>query len=340
MTGGRYAESGVDIGAGDAAKQRIGELVRATHTAASRGLVGGFGGMFRVPADIADPVIVASTDGVGTKVLVAIEAGKHDTVGEDLVNHCVNDILVHGARPAGFLDYFATGKLDADILAEVVSGVARGCRAHGMPLLGGETAQMAELYGEHEYDLAGTIIGVVSEREALHGDRVQAGDVLVGYAANGFHTNGYTLVRRVLRDDLHLGVHDPFPETNETVAEVLLCVHRSYFAAIWPVRTTVHALAHITGGGIPGNLDRVLPKTIDAVVRDLSWPQPVACRVIQKAGRIERDEMRRVFNMGVGMIAVCAEPDIPAVRAAATSAGVDTWVIGRTEPGTGAVRYE
>jgi phosphoribosylformylglycinamidine cyclo-ligase len=222
----------------------------------------------------------------------------------------------------------------------VVSGVARGCRAHGMPLLGGETAQMAELYGEHEYDLAGTIIGVVGEQDALHGDRVQAGDVLVGYAANGFHTNGYTLVRRVLADDLKLGVHDRFPETGETVAEVLLCVHRSYFAAVWPVRTTVHALAHVTGGGIPGNLDRVLPKTVDAVVQDGSWPVPVACRVIQDAGRVAVEEMRRVFNLGVGMIAVCAAGDVPAVRAAATSAGVDTWVIGRTEPGSGVVRYE
>lgn len=336
----RYADAGVDIVAGDRAKRRIGELVRATQTGASLGAIGAFGGMIRVPADVADPVIVASTDSVGTKVLVAIQAGRHDTVGEDLVNHCVNDILVHGAKPAGFLDYFATGRLDADVLADVVSGVARGCRAHGMPLMGGETAQLGDLYREGDYDLAGTIIGIVGEKDALHGDHVVPGDVLVGYEASGFHTNGYSLVRRVLKDDLHLGVHDPFPETGGTVADVLLAVHRSYFDAIWPVRTVVHALAHITGGGIPGNLDRVLPDRVDAVVHGAAWPMPLACRVIQEAGRIDTHEMRRVFNLGVGMIAVCAAGDVDRVRAAATGAGVTTWVIGSAVPGSGAVRFE
>ncbi len=336
----RYAAAGVDLGAAERAKSRIGALVQSTRTAGSLGAVGGFGGLVRVPKGVVDPVLVASTDGVGTKVMVAIQAGRHDTVGEDLVNHCVNDILVHGARPLGFLDYFATGRLEPDIAEAVVSGVARGCRAHAMPLVGGETAEMPDVYREGEYDLAGTIIGVVAEADALHGDRVRPGDVLVGYAANGFHTNGYSLVRRVLKDDLRLGVHDRFPDTTESVADVLLCVHRSYYAAIWPVRTAVHALAHITGGGIPGNLDRVLPNTVDAVVDERTWPLPVACRVIQEAGRVGVDEMRRVFNMGVGMIAVCDPADVGQARSAAASAGVDTSVIGRTVPGTGVVRYE
>lgn len=336
----RYAAAGVDIAAGDKAKARIGALVRGTWTAASLGKVGAFGGMVRLPADVPDPVLVASTDSLGTKGLVALAAGRHDTVGEDLVNHCVNDILVHAARPIGFLDCFSAGRLDADVLAAVVEGVARGCRAHGMPLLGGETAQLPDIYEPGDYDLSGTIIGVVSERETLHGDRVQAGDVLLGYAASGFHTNGYTLVRRVLFDEMGLGMQDEFPGLGRSVAEVLLAVHRSYFAAIWPVRQVVHALAHITGGGIPGNLNRVLPASIDAVIADGTWEVPQWCRVVQEGGHVDSGEMRRVFNMGVGMVAVCAPDDVGGVREAARAAGVDTWVIGTTMPGRGQVRWE
>ncbi len=336
----RYRAVGVDLSVAERAKARLGELVGGTRTGGSRGAIGGFGGMVRVPPDVPDPVLVASTDSVGTKVLVAIAAGRHDTVGECLVNHCVNDILVHGAKPLGFLDYFATGKLDPDVLADVVSGVAGGCRAHAMPLLGGETAQMPDLYRAGEYDLAGTIVGVVSEAEALHGDRVRAGDVLIGYAASGFHTNGYSLVRRVLFDEMGLGVDDRFPETTRSVADVLLEVHRSYFAAIWPVRSRVHALAHITGGGIPGNLNRVLPQDVDATVIAGRWPVPVWCDVVQRGGRVSDEEMRHVFNLGVGMIGACAAADVDAVRRAAAAAGVETWDIGVTVTGSGAVRWE
>ena len=336
----RYRRAGVDLAAAVAAKARIAELVRGTRTAASAGAVGAFGGLVRIPSDVPKPLLVASTDGVGTKVLVAIRARRHDTVGEDLVNHCVNDILVHGARPIGFLDYFASGRLDPAVAAEVVSGVARACRAHGMPLVGGETAEMPDVYRPGEFDLAGTILGVVAEDEALHGDRVRPGDVLVGYASSGFHTNGYSLLRRVLFGDLELGLDDPFPEAGATVGAVLLAVHRSYFAAVWPVRSRFHALAHITGGGIPGNLVRVLPGTTDAVVRDGSWPVPAPFRVVQRGGGVGDEEMRSVFNLGVGLIGVCAATEVSAVRAAAREAGVETWEIGAVERGEGRVRWE
>ena len=337
---GRYAAAGVDISAGDAAKARIGALVRGTWTSGSLGAIGAFGGMVRIPPDVKNPVIVASTDSLGTKGMVAQLAGRHDTVGEDLVNHCVNDILVHAARPLGFLDCFSAGKLDADVLAAVVEGAARGCRNHQMPLLGGETAQLPDIYEPEDYDLSGTIIGVVAEHEALHGDKVAAGDVLVGYAASGFHTNGYTLVRKVLFEDNGLKLGSRYPGTDRTVEDVLLEVHRSYFSAVWPVRHTVHALAHITGGGIPGNLNRVLPKSVDAAIEDSSWPVPAYCAAIQDLGRVAPDEMKRVFNMGIGMIAVCAPKDADAVRAAAASAGVETWTIGRiVANGAGVVRW-
>ena len=342
--GGRYRAAGVDLRAAELAKARIAELVKGTRTAGSLGAVGAFGGLVRVPADVPKPVLVASTDSVGTKILVAIRAGRHDTVGEDLVNHCVNDILVHGARPIAFLDYFASGQLDADlgadIVADVVSGVARGCRAHGMPLVGGETAQLPDVYQPGDYDLAGTIIGVVSEDEAIHGDHVAVGDVLVAYEASGFHTNGYSLVRRVVFDAMRLGMDDELPGTGRSVVEVLLTVHRSYFAAVWPVRHAVHALAHVTGGGIPGNLNRVLPGSVDAVVDDGAWTMPAWCRAIQHGGSVSEAEMREVFNLGVGMIAVCAPAAVDEVRAGAKSAGVPTWIIGRVAPGSGRVRWE
>jgi len=336
----RYRRAGVDLAAAEAAKARIAELVRGTRTAASAGAVGAFGGLVRVPSDVPKPLLVASTDGVGTKVLVAVRARRYDTVGEDLVNHCVNDILVHAARPIGFLDYFASGRLDPAVAAEVVSGVARACRAHEMPLVGGETAEMPDVYRPGEFDLAGTILGVVAEDEALHGDRVRSGDVLVGYASSGFHTNGYSLLRRVLFGDLELGLDDPFPDCGATVGDVLLAVHRSYFSAVWPVRSRFHALAHITGGGIPGNLVRVLPSTTDAVIRERSWPVPAPFRVVQAGGSVGEEEMRNVFNLGLGLIGICAAREVSAVRAAAREASIETWEIGAVEQGRGRVRWE
>ena len=335
----RYAAAGVRLDAADEAKRRIAALVRTTRTSLAVGEIGAFGGMVRVPPGYERPVLVLSTDGVGTKVLVAARAGVHDTVGEDLVNHCVNDILVHGARPLAFLDYLATAELDPDTAAAIVTGIARGCRAHDMTLAGGETAQLPDLYQPGQYDLAGTIVGVVEEQAALHGDLVRPGDVLVGYASNGLHTNGYTLARRIVFDELRLDVQDPFPETGRTVAQVLLDVHVSYAAAVTPVLPRLHALAHITGGGIAGNLVRVLPAGCEAVVSARAWPWPTLFRVLMRAGDVSLGEMRRVFNLGVGMIAVAGRDDTEAVIAAARRAGSTAWMIGEVRAGTRGVTF-
>ncbi len=340
MTGRQYAAAGVDLAAADDAKARIGRLVAATRTTLAAGTVGAFGGMVRLPAGLRSPLLVMSTDGVGTKVLVARQAGRLDTVGEDLVNHSVNDILVHGARPIAFQDYVAGAGLGVDQIADLVTGVARGCRAHGMVLSGGETAQMPGLYRHGDFDLAGTILGVVEEDEALHGDRVVPGDVLLGLASTGLHTNGYTLARRVLFDTMRLGVHDAAPGLGCTVADALLAVHRSYAEALTPCLARVHALAHITGGGIPGNLVRVLPPDCDAVVRRGSWPVPPLFDLIQRGGGVTDEEMQDVFNLGVGMIVVADPGEVDAILAAAAAAGVEGWVIGEVRAGSGAVRLD
>ena len=339
MSGSQYAEAGVDLVSADAAKERIGELVKGTRTALSTGLVGAFGGMVRIPAGMRKPTLVLSTDGVGTKVLVALQAGRCDTVGEDLVNHSVNDILVHAARPIAFMDYIAGAGLTVGQIAGIVEGIARGCRAHDMALAGGETAQMPGLYQHGHYDLAGTIIGVVEEDEALHGDHVQPGDVLLGYASTGLHTNGYTLARRVVFDKAGLRLDETLGETGQTAADALLAVHRSYVPAIWPVIGSMHALAHITGGGIAGNLVRVLPEHAAAVVDPKAWTRPALFRFIQRAGTVDEAEMRDVFNLGIGMIGVLPAGAVASAQAAARTAGVETWVIGDVRAGARDVRF-
>lgn len=330
----RYRAAGVDLDAAAEARDRIARLVESTRTGLARGRVGQFGGMVRVPEGVERPTLVVSADGVGTKVLVAIRVGKHDTVGEDLVNHSVNDVLVHGATPIAFLDYVAIARVPTETIAAIVEGVARGCRNHGMTLAGGETAQLPDLYQPGHYDLAGTIIGVVDEDEALHGDRVRAGDALVGYEASGLHTNGYTLARRIVFGELKLGPDDEFPHTGRSVAEVLLTVHRSYWRAVAPALGGIHALAHVTGGGIPGNLTRSLPAGLGAACR-VSWPVPAVFRVLEAAGGVSSDEMFRVFNMGIGMVAIVPPQNVDRVRETASAAGVDTWVIGEVVEGTG-----
>jgi phosphoribosylformylglycinamidine cyclo-ligase len=339
VSGSQYAQAGVDLVSAEAAKARIGELVRGTRTALSTGLVGAFGGMVRIPAGMRKPTLVLSTDGVGTKVLVALQAGRWDTVGEDLVNHSVNDILVHAARPIAFMDYIAGAGLTVGQIAGIVEGIARGCRAHDMALAGGETAQMPGLYQHGHYDLAGTIIGVVEEDEALHGDHVRAGDVLLGYASTGLHTNGYTLARRVVFEKAGLGLDDVLGDTGQSAADALLAVHRSYVPAIHAVLGSMHALAHITGGGIAGNLVRVLPEHVQAVVEPAAWPRPALFRFIQQAGTVDEAEMREVFNLGIGMIGVLPADGVAAAQAAARVAGVQTWVIGDVRAGARDVRF-
>lgn len=332
-----YRSAGVDLGAAEDARGRLKALVESTLTAGARGPFGGFGGMFRMPDDVRRPVLVASADGVGTKIKVAIEARRHDTVGHDLVNHCTNDILVQGARPLFFLDYVAFGRLEPAVAEAVVAGVAAGCRENGCALIGGETAEMPGLYTPPDYDLAGFIVGYVDEERVLGPDRVRDGDVLLGLESNGLHTNGYSLARRIVAERLRLGPNDAFPGGGGSVADVLLRVHRSYLRALAPVLDRIHAMAHITGGGLEGNVNRVLPGGLDAVIDTSTWTVPREFTVLAEAGEVARGEMFRAFNMGVGMVVITTPDDAAAVMHGAASAGVRCWRLGNVEPGSGRV---
>jgi len=332
-----YRTAGVDIDAADEAKRRITAHVLSTLTSGARGEFGGFGGMFRMPTDVPKPVLVASADGVGTKVKVAIEAARYDTVGHDLVNHCVNDILVQGASPLFFLDYVAFGALDPRAVEGVVAGVAAGCRENGCALLGGETAEMPGVYTPPDYDLAGFIVGYVDEDAILGPQRVREGDVIIGIESSGLHTNGFSLARRIVNDRMKLGVHDRFPGADATVADVMLRVHRSYLSVLRPTLSRIHAMAHITGGGLPGNLNRALPKTLDAVVDAASWEVPNLFIQLEQAGGVDRQEMFRTFNMGVGMAVITPESEAGAVISTAEDQGVHAWRLGSVQRGTGQV---
>ena len=333
----RYGSAGVDIDASNAAKKRIRKLAESTFTKGVVGGFGGFGGMFRIPPNLEKPVLVSSADGVGTKIKVAIDAGRHDTIGRDLVNHCVNDILVQGALPLFFLDYIAFGTLDPTVAEAVVAGVAAGCRENGCALIGGETAEMPGLYAAPDYDLAGFIVGYVEENRILGPHAVRPDDVLIGLPSSGLHTNGYSLARKIIAERLKLRMGDVFPGGGGTVADVLLAEHRSYLAAVKPVLDRIHAMAHITGGGLPENLDRALPQSLDAVIDTSSWKVPAVFRVLQEAGSVEPAEMFRTFNMGVGMVVICAPSDAKAVLSAASAAGVAGWILGTLRSGSGAV---
>ncbi len=339
MSEPQYAAAGVDLAALHQAKERISAAVAGTRTSLSVGQTGAFGGMLRIPDGFRRPVLVLSTDGVGTKVLVARMAGVFSTVGEDLVNHSVDDILVHGAQPIGFQDYIGANGLTEQNLADLVEGVARGCRAHDMALTGGETAALPDLYRPGDYDLAGTIVGVVEESAALHGDRIRAGDVLVGYQSSGLHTNGYSLARKILFDRLKLSIDAELRETGTTVAAALLAVHRSYYRAVVPVLDRVHGIAHITGGGIPGNLVRVLPPDREAVIDAASWTWPPLFTLLMRAGGVSLAEMRDVFNLGMGLVVAVARSDVESVRAAAEHVGTPTWIAGEIRAGPRGVRF-
>jgi len=337
-----YKQSGVDIDAGNEVVRRIRGLARGTYTPAVLSELGSFGGLFHLGAGRRDPVLVASADGVGTKLRVAFLSGIHDTIGVDLVNHCVNDILVQGAEPLFFLDYLATGRLDPDVAVKIVEGLSRACRENGCALLGGETAEMPGFYADGEYDLAGFIVGAVERDRLIDGRGIAAGDALVGVPSSGLHTNGYSLARRIVFETLKLDVHDRVPELGASVASALLAPHRSYLSLVRPLLASgvLKGMAHITGGGITENLPRVLPKGTEAVVRLGSWEVPAIFRWLQSAGRVPIDDMLRTFNMGVGLILVVAAADADSVLGALAESGEPAArVIGRIAPGEPRVHY-
>src|SRR5437870_7883684 len=341
-----YARAGVDVDLGNSLKRRIQSLVRKTHGAEVLGKIGGFGGLFAPNLrGMRKPVLVASVDGVGTKLKIVFAANKHDTVGADLVNHCVNDIAVVGARPLFFLDYIGAEKLEPRVFSELLGGFTKACRAASCALIGGETAQMPGMYQRGEYDLAGCIVGVVDRGEIINRSRVRVGDVVLGLPSNGLHTNGYSLARKILFERLKLKLSSRIPGVRGTLGEELLRVHRNYQPLLAKVpRGMIHGLAHITGGGLIDNLPRVLPKKCDAVIETKSWRVPSIFKIVQQNGHVSSVEMYQVLNMRMGMVAIVAERDakravsILAASRTDSSRGEHTRRIGRIERGKGKIR--
>ena len=310
----RYAEAGVDLSAAEGVTEKLVQLVESTRGPEVLSLPGGFGGLFDVGGlTESHPVLVSSTDSVGTKVKVAVAAGMHDGLGRDIVNHCINDILVCGARPLFFLDYLGIGKLPVDVVPRVVSGVAEACRAAGCALLGGETAEMPSVYSAGEYDLVGAIVGVVDREKILDGKRIAAGQAVYGLPSSGLHTNGYTLARKVLFEELRYNMSDEIDGDARPLGTILLEPHRSYLAELWPLlaENRVAGLVHITGGGFVGNIRRILPEGTAVEIDRSAWTPPPVFRVLAEKGDISRDEMYRVFNMGIGMVVIMDARDEP-----------------------------
>jgi len=334
----RYAAAGVDIDAKVAALSGAAAAIRSTFTPEVLGDIGGFGGLFRPDfSAYRDPVLVASTDGVGTKLKIAFETGRHDSCGADLVNHCVNDILVQGAKPLFFLDYVAAGKLEPEVLRQVIEGMARACRENGVALLGGETAEMPGFYAAGEYDVAGTIVGVVEREKILDGSRVRAGDLALGLPSAGLHTNGYSLAREVLFGRLGGRPQDHLPELEgASIADALLAPHLSYRRVLEPLlaEELVHAMAHITGGGFYDNIPRVLPEGLEVVVKSGAWPVPAIFEIIERAGEVSFEEMHRVFNMGIGMVVFVASESLSRVSRLWSETGERWYAIGNVRSGS------
>jgi phosphoribosylformylglycinamidine cyclo-ligase len=339
-----YSDAGVNIDEADRAVSAIRKMARATFTKGVLTDIGSFGGCFQLPK-MKQPVLVSSVDGVGTKLKIAFATGRHDTIGEDLVNHCVNDIAVQGAKPLFFLDYMATGKLDAHVAAQVVSGMARGCKANGCALIGGETAEMPGMYIDGEYDLAGTIVGAVEKSRIITGAKVKAGDILLALASTGLHTNGYSLARKLLFEVAKLSHDSHLTETGSILADELLQVHRSYLnpISILVKAKALVAAAHITGGGMTDNLPRVLPKGLAAAIQTNSWQVPPLFQMLQKIGQVPDDDWRRTFNLGVGMIFVIPQKKLDEALRVLKRAKEKAWVIGEIIPqrrGKGRVEYK
>ena len=332
-----YKASGVDIDAGNETVRRIRGLARSTFTSGVLSEIGSFGGLFRLePGQYKDTVLVASADGVGTKLKVAFMTNRHDTIGADLVNHGVNDILVQGAEPLFFLDYLATGRLSPAVAESIVGGIAAACRENGCALLGGETAEMPGFYGDGEYDVAGFIVGAVERSRLINGRAIATGDVLVGVPSSGLHTNGYSLARRVIFEHLRLQVDSYVPELSGTMADVLLAPHRSYLPIIKPLLDggRIKGMAHITGGGITDNLPRVLPHGTAAVVTTSAWEVPPLFTWLERSGGIPREDMMRTFNMGIGLIIVTGRDHAePLIDELAARGGKDARVIGEVVAG-------
>lgn len=337
-----YASSGVDINRQDEALRRIKPHVKATKTPGVRSDIGLFGGLFDARFVETKPILVSSMDGVGTKMKVARRAGIWDTVGQDLVNHCINDILVQGARPLFFLDYIAAQQLEPEVIEQIVKGMATACQASGSALIGGELAEMPGVYAEGEVDVAGTIVGVVDEADLLPRlEAMAAGDVLLGLPSSGLHTNGYSLARKVCFELEKLGVNDPLPGTTTTVAQALLAIHRSYLAQVMPL-VKAHqlvAMAHITGGGLTDNLPRVLPETLDAEIDTGSWQIPPLFTFLMEKGGLSLEDARQALNLGVGMVLVVKADRTAAVLDQLHAAEEPAWVLGRLVPGSGQVSY-
>jgi len=338
-----YKSSGVDIDAGNETVRRIKRLAKATFTPGVLSDIGSFGGLFKLDtAAFKEPVLVSSADGVGTKLKVAFMANRHRTIGADLVNHCVNDILVQGATPLFFLDYLATGRLSPDIAEQIVEGLAKACTDNGCALLGGETAEMPGFYNDGEYDVAGFIVGAVDRSQIVDGRAIAVGDVLIGLPSSGLHTNGYSLARKIAFDELKLKIDSHVPELGETIGDAFLRTHRSYLPVIKPLlgKGTIKGMAHITGGGITDNLPRVLPPGTAARVNRTSWRVPPMFRWLGESGRVPEFDLRRALNMGIGMILVVAAKDADAVRKDLLHAGeANSVVIGDIVAGRPEVQY-
>jgi phosphoribosylformylglycinamidine cyclo-ligase len=334
-----YKDAGVDIDASNTAKKRIRQLARETFTPGVLSDIGSFGGMFACNfAGMKEPVLVSSTDGVGTKLKVAVMMNRHNTVGADLVNHCINDILVQGARPLFFMDYVATGKLNAEVIVSVVEGVARACKESGCALLGGETAEMPGFYADGEYDLAGFIVGIVDRPKILDGKSIRHGDILLGLPSVGLHTNGYSLARKLFFEVAGLAADSRVNGLEGTVGEELLKPHVNYEPIVRDGlhKNLIEGLAHITGGGITENLDRILPENCQAEVQLGSWPVLPLCQAMAEIGKIDRDEMLRATNMGIGMVIVVQPSNIDALTATLKT---PYYQIGRIIPGEPRVTY-
>ena len=328
-----YRDAGVDIEAGEETVRRIKGVVRETFTPGVLTDIGAFGGFFALNAnDYDEPVLVSSVDGVGTKLKVAVRVGRHDTVGEDLVNHCVNDIAVCGARPLFFLDYFSTGTLKPAVAEQVIRGFARGCKANGCALIGGETAEMPDLYRPGDYDLAGTVVGVVERRDIVDGSRIEEGDLLLGLPSTGLHTNGYSLARKVLFDRF-VAADTPDELGGVSIGDALLAVHRSYLDPIQALLAegVAHGFAHITGGGMEGNTSRIVPDGLRAVFDWDAWRRPALFRLIQAIGEVPEEDMRRTFNLGVGLVIVVPEAKRARALAVLGALGEPAFVVGRVE---------